>query len=256
MNLRKAVLSFGIVLSLSSQAHGATVSLLDKFDDGNIATNTGPGGIGSGFTTSYIDCLTGAGVTSSEASGIATIGGASCVHWMQSNDAIDPTGTTMIWSLEKTTEDALLGWVQAGKDACCEPGIYLTIRPNGVFFDLVSYQTTPGFQWQGRYLAIPAGSTAAGAVYPGYPIYSPGSGPMTATVSISASGWAVSIHGSGVDIEQSGSYSSCLYPVGGQCITLSDVMSSPGVNGTLRPVAGGGRENQSIQYSTVVVISD
>lgn len=256
MNLRKTVLSFGILLSLSNLAHGATVSLLDQFDDGDVATNTGSGGVGSGFSTAFVDCGSGMGVTSSEASGKATVSGASCVHWMQSNDGIDPTGTTMVWTLDNIKESAIVGWVQAGKDACCGPGIYLTIEPNRVVFDFVSYTAIPGFQWEGRYFDIPAGSTATGAVYPGYTRYSPGSGPMTAIVKIDASGWQVSIHGSGIDVEKSGTYTSCPNPANGQCITLADVMGSPGVNGTLRPVGGGGRENQSVDFGLALVISD
>lgn len=255
MNLRKAVLSFGILLSLSSQAYGATVSLLDQFDDGNLATNTGLGGIGNGFTTAYVDCGSGMGVTGSESDGKATIDGASCVHWMQSNDGIDPTGTTMIWSIDSlpssTSQGATIGWVQAGKDACCETGIYLTIEGHRVTLDMQAKTGNDPYQANGRYFEILAGSTTTDEVYPGY-----GSGPLTAILSLDATGWQVSIHGSGVAIEKSGNYSSCLAPSSGQCIGLADVLAFSGVNGALRPVAGSFRENLSANFGSVLVISN
>ncbi|HEV7787175.1 MAG TPA: hypothetical protein VGQ28_17675, partial [Thermoanaerobaculia bacterium] len=84
---RASILALLLALS-TTHAYGATVSLLDHFDDGNIATNTGLGGIGTGFTSSYVDCGSGLGVSASESDGNATVTGASCVHWMQSKDAI------------------------------------------------------------------------------------------------------------------------------------------------------------------------
>ena len=253
--LRKTALLFGIFISLSSLAHGATVSLLDQFDDGNIATNTGLGGIGSGFTTSYVDCGSGMGVSASESNGNATVSGASCVHWMQSNDAIDPTGTTMIWFIDNlpstTSQGAYVGWVQAGKDACCETGIYLAIEGHRVTFDLQAKTGSDPFQWQGRYFEILAGSTTPGEVYPGY-----SAGPLTAIISLDATGWQISIHGEGVEIVKSGTYSSCPNPSSGQCISLTDVLTYPGVNGTLRPVAGAFRENESAELESVLVTSN
>ena len=252
--LRKTALLFGIFISLSSLAHGATVSLLDQFDDGNIATNTGLGGIGSGFTTSYVDCGTGMGVSASELDGKVDVSGASCVHWIQSNDAIDPTGTTMIWYIDSlpntTSQGALVGWVQAGKDACCETGIYLTIEGHRVTFDMTAKSGNDPFQWEGRYFEIPAGSTTPGEVFPGYT-----AGPLTAIISLDATGWQISIHGEDVEIAKSGTYSSCPNPSNGQCISLADVLTYPGVNGTLHPVAGGGREHQSVELESVLVIS-
>jgi hypothetical protein len=253
--LHKAVVSFGIFLSLSSLAHGATVSLLDHFDDGNLATNTGLGGMGSGFTTSWIDCDPGTGVSSSEFDGKARIGGTSCVHWMQSNDGIDPTNTTLIWSVASrpsaTSQGVMVGWVQAGKDACCETGIYLSIEGHRVTFDLQAKSSSDPFQGEGRYFEIAAGSTSPGEVYAGY-----GSGPLTAIIALDATGWQVSIHGAGVDIVKSGSYSSCPNPSGGHCISLADVMAYSGVNGTLRPVAGAFRQDQSADFDSVLVLSN
>lgn len=251
--LRKTGLLFGIFISLSSLAHGATVSLLDHFDDGNIATNTGLGGIGSGFTTSYVDCATGTGVSASESNGNATVSGASCVHWMQSNDSIDPTDTTMIWSVTNrpsaTSTGVFVGWTQAGKDACCDTGIVLAIEGHRVTFGL---QTgNGGFQPQGRYFEILAGSTTTNEVYDGYT-----SAPLTATISVSSTDWAVSLIGDGVDIHKSGTYSSCPNPVGGQCISLNDVLTYTGVNGELRPFGGAFREYDSGTFDSVLVISN
>jgi len=246
--------TLALLLALSTaHAYGATVPLVDRFDDGNIATNTGLGGIGSGFTTSYVDCGTGVGVSASESNGKVSVNGASCVHWIQSNDAIDPTGTTMSWfidSLPNTeSQGALVGWVQAGQDACCETGIYLTIEGHRVVFDITAKSGDDPFQWQGRYFDIPAGSTTPGEVYPGY-----SSGPLTAIISLSATGWQVSIQGQGVNIAKSGTYASCPNPdENGHCISLTDVLTYPGVNGTLRAVAGGGRENQGIEFESVLV---
>jgi hypothetical protein len=252
--LRKVALLFSISVSLSSLAHGATVSLLDHFDDGNIATNTGLGGVGSGFTTSYVDCGSGMGASASESNGNATVSGASCVHWLQSNDAIDPTRTTMTWSVTSrpstTSQGVLVGWVQAGKDACCETGVYLTIEGHRVTLDLQAKSGGDPFQWQGRYFEILAGSTTPNEVYDGY-----SSAPLTATLSLSSTGWEVRIIGAGVDIHKSGTYSSCPNPVGGQCISLTDILTYPGVNGTLRAVAGGGRENETIKLDSVLVTS-
>jgi len=243
---------FLLALSIS-QAHAATVSLLDLFDDGNIATNTGLGGIGGGFTTSYVDCGSGMGVSAGEANGNATVSGASCVHWMQSNDAIDPTGTTMIWSVTNrpsaTSTGVFVGWTQAGKDACCDTGIVLAIEGHRVTFGLQTGNA--GFQPQGRYVEIFAGSTTANEVYDGYT-----SAPLTAIISISSTGWAFSLVGAGVDIHKSGSYSSCPNPVGGQCITLNDVLTYTGVNGELRPFGGAFREYGSATFDSVLVISN
>ncbi len=255
MNIvRKTALLFGIFISLSSLAHGATVSLLDQFDDGSIATNTGLGGVGSGFTTSYVDCGTGTGASASESNGNATVSGASCVHWLQSNDAIDPTGTTMIWSITSrpstTSQGVLVGWVQAGKDACCETGVYLTIEGHRVTFDMTAKSGNDPFQWEGRYFEIPAGSTTAGEVFPGY-----SSGSLTAIIALDATGWQVSIQGDGVDITKSGTYASCPNPVNGQCISLTDILTYSGVNGELRAVAGGGREYENITFDSVLVTS-
>ncbi len=74
--------------------------------------------------------------------------------------------------------------------------------------------------------------------------------------SLDATGWQVSIQGEGVDIVKSGTYASCPYPVDGQCISLADVLTYPGVNGTLRPVAGAFRENLSAEFGSVLVISN
>jgi|GEM_PF-2823018 len=242
---------FLLALSIS-QAHAATVSLLDHFDDGNIATNTGLGGIGSGFTTSYVDCGSGMGVSASEANGNATVSGASCVHWMQSNDAIDPTDTTMVWSITSrpsaTSTGVMVGWTQAGKDACCDTGIVLAVEGHRVTFGV---QTGNAWQPQSRFFEILAGSTTPNEVYDGYT-----SAPLTAIISISSAGWSVSLVGAGVDIHKSGSYSSCPNPVGGQCVSLSDVLTYPGVNGTLRPFGGAFRENDSATFDSVLVISN
>jgi hypothetical protein len=251
--LRKAALIFGIFVSLSSLAHGATVSLLDLFDDGNLATNTG--GVGSGFTTDWIDCGTGTGVSASEADGRSSVTGASCVHWIQSKDGIDPTDTTMVWSITNrpggTSQGVLVGWVQAGKDACCETGVYLGIEGHRVTLDIQAKSNNDPFQAHGRYFEILAGSTATGEVFPGYT-----TGPLTAIISLDATGWQISIHGDGVAIDKSGTYASCPNPSNGQCVSLSDVMSYPGVNGTLRPVAGSFRENESAEFDSVLVISN
>jgi hypothetical protein len=241
-------------LSLSSLAHADTVVLLDQFDDGNLATNTGLGAVGYGFTTDWIDCGTGSGVTGSEADDLAVIDGASCVHFMQSNDPIDPTRTTMIWTIEKLPADpaqgVLVGWVQDGKDACCETGIYLGIEGHRVVLDFQAKSGADPFQWQGRYFDIPAGSTATNEVFPGGV-----AGPVTAILSVDEYGWRVSIHGSGIDIFKAGSYSSCPNPdpVSGQCISLNDVLTYPGVNGVLHAVAGAYREHQSAEFQSVVV---
>jgi len=249
---RKVALIFGVIGSLSGLAHADTISLLDHFDDGDIATNTGLGGVGTGFSTSYVDCGTGTGASASESDGLATVSGASCVHWLQSNDAIDPTHTTMSWWIRSrpstTSQGVLVGWVQAGKDACCETGVYLTIEGHRVTLDMQAKSGGDPFQWQGRYFEILAGSTTPGEVFPGYT-----GGPLTAIISLDANIWRVTIHGDGVDIDKSGSYSSCLYPVSGQCIGLSDILAYPGVNGTLRAVGGGGREWESITFDSVLV---
>jgi hypothetical protein len=252
--LRASTLAFLLALS-ATHAHGATVSLLDQFDDGNLATNGGIGGVGNGFTTDWIDCGTGTGVSSSELDGKASVDGASCVHWMQSNDAIDPTGTTMIWSIDSlpstTSQGAYVGWVQAGQDACCETGIYLGIEGHRVTLDMQAKTGNDPYQAHGRYFEILAGSTTPGEVYPGY-----SAGPLTAILSLDATGWQVSIHGAGVEIVKSGTYSSCLTPSSGQCIGLSNVLAFPGVNGTLRPVAGAFREHESAEFGSVLVISN
>ena len=251
---RASTLALLLFALSTTHAHGATVSLLDQFDDGNIATNTGLGGVGSGFTTSYVDCGTGTGASASESNGNSTVTGASCVHWIQSNDAINPTQTTMIWSITSrpstTSQGVLVGWVQAGKDACCETGVYLTIEGHRVTLDLQAKSGGDPFQWQGRYFEILAGSTTTGEVFPGY-----SAGPLTAILSLNGTGWQVSIQGDGVDIAKSGTYSSCPNPVNDQCISLTDILTYPGVNGTLRAVAGGGREHESITFDSVLVTS-
>lgn len=253
---RASTLALLLVLS-TTHARGATVSLLDQFDDGNIATNTSLGGIGTGFTTAFIDCGSGWGVSASELNGKGTVTGGSCVHWLQSKDAIDPTGTTMIWSIDHVSEGAIVGWVQAGKDACCETGIYLTIEPTRLVFDLQAKTNTDPFQPEGRYFEILAGSTTPGEVYPGYPVYNPGSGPLTAIISIDATGWQVMLLGEGVQVVKSGTYASCPNPSpSGHCISLNDILTFPGVNGALRPVGGAGRENQSAEFGSVLVTSN
>jgi hypothetical protein len=145
----------------------------------------------------------------------------------------------------------LVGWVQAGKDACCETGIYLGIEGHRVTLDMQAKTSNDPYQAQGRYLEILAGSTTPGEVYPGY-----STGPLTAIISLDATGWQISIHGEGVEIVKSGTYSSCLTPLSGQCIGLTDVLTFPGVNGTLRPVAGAFRENESAELESVLVTSN
>lgn len=251
---RASILALLLVSLSTARAQGATVALLDHFDDGNLATNTGLGGIGNGFTTAWVDCGSGSGVSASEANGKVTVTGGSCVHWIESNDAINPTGTTMIWSIASLNQGAYIGWVQAGKDACCETGMYLSIEPHRVVFDMQAKGGDDPFQWQGRYFDIPAGSTTSGEVFPGY---TPGTdpGPLTAILSFDEAGWHVSIHGAGIEIVKSGNYFSCPYPSSGQCIGLGDILSYPGVNGTLRPVAGSFRENASADFDSVLVTS-
>jgi len=251
---RASTLAFLLLALSTTHAYGATVSLLDHFDDGNIATNTGLGGVGTGFSTSYVDCGTGTGASAGESDGLATVSGASCVHWLQSNDAIDPTHTTMSWWIRSrpstTSQGVLVGWVQAGKDACCETGVYLTIEGHRVTLDMQAKSGGDPFQWQGRYFEILAGSTTPGEVYTGY-----SAAPLTAIISLDATGWQISIQGDGVDIAKSGTYASCPNPVNGQCISLTDILTYPGVNGTLRAVGGGGRENESITFDSVLVTS-
>jgi hypothetical protein len=248
---RASILALLLALS-TTHAHGATVSLLDQFDDGNLASNSGLGGIGSGFTTDWVDCGTGSGVSASESNGNSTVSGASCVHWIQSNDSIDPTETTMIWSVTSrpagTSTGVMVGWTQAGQDACCDTGVVLAIEGHRVTFGL---QTGNAWQPQSRYFEILAGSTATNEVYDGYT-----SAPLTATISLSSTGWAVSLIGAGVDIHKSGTYSSCPNPVGSQCISLNDVLTFTGVNGELRPFGGAFRENDSSTFDSVLVISN
>jgi hypothetical protein len=242
-----------LVFALSiSPAHAATVSLLDLFDDGDLATNTGLGGVGSGFTSSFVDCGSGMGVSAGESDGNATVSGASCVHWVQSNDAIDPTDSTLIWSIKNrpsgTSTGVMVGWTQAGKDACCDTGIVLAIEGHRVTFGL---QTGNAWQPQSRFFEIAAGSTTAHEVYDGYT-----SAPLTATISVSSTGWEVRVIGEGVDIHKSGTYASCPNPVGGLCISLTDVLTYTGVNGVLHPFGGAFREHDASTFDSVLVISN
>jgi hypothetical protein len=117
----------------------------------------------------------------------------------------------------------MVGWTQAGKDACCDTGVILAIEGHRVTFGV---QTGNAWQPQSRFFEILAGSTTANVI------------------------------GDGVDIHKSGSYGSCPNPVGGQCVSLNDVLTYPGVNGELRPFGGAFRENDSATFDSVLVISN
>ncbi|HJQ27378.1 MAG TPA: protein kinase [Blastocatellia bacterium] len=228
-------------------ANGMAILLRDEFDDGDIGSNSAPGGVGSGFE---LRSIAGSGSVV-EAGGTATISGTATIKTLQSKDAFEPTGKTLTWVISKRSPVAAsgvtVGWVQANKAPCCDPSVELGIEGNRVVFDLQAKTYEEPFQPHGRYLDIPLGSTAANAIYT-----NPGS-PITASVYVDTTQWKIDVTGDGVDIHQSGDYVHCPKPVKGECISLNDVLVQPGVNRRMRAFAFALRENVSATFDSVVI---
>jgi Ca2+-binding RTX toxin-like protein len=241
------VLAVLAALLLPAGAAHAAVLLDDSFDDGDVATNTN--GTGSGFTPGSLGAAPGV----SETGGGVTVSGSAVVRWLESNDGFDPTGTTLTAEIADRDGTGFngvsIGWAQAGTDVCCETTIALEVSAGRTVLDLQAKTNSDGFQANGRYVNIADGNSVANAVYDG------SAEPIVASVYVDASGWAIDVIGPGVDVHQSGDYTSCLNPDAGDCVSLADVMAFPGVDGSLRPFLAVFREDASATFSHITVES-
>jgi PEP-CTERM motif len=187
--IRGMALAGVFAVALTPFAANATPLLYDNFSTGNLATSAGPGG---GFSVA-------SGDAAYESGGLAVVGGGSNTDEnIYSNQTFNPAGTTLTWVVNSRpiigAAGAMIGWDQSGIYACagCGPEIWLEARNDRLVFDVNGID---GFY---RYVGIGAGSSAPDAVYPG------GSGPVTLSMTLTATTWQIEAIGGGNDVVQSG----------------------------------------------------
>lgn len=232
----------------------------DKFNDGNIATNTG--GVGNGFFLNLCQGgggCPGVGGTVTEANGVATVSGSATIKAIVSQDPIDPTGTILRWDISgprptagrRRSGGVTVGWGPPTSVGCCTNGVFVEIREDRVRLDVdLGPLGNPSIS---QYFEILLGSTAHKA------LYTNNTSSVSAEIRLSNSGWRVRIKGKGVDIDQRGIFGgtvaagNCTQFNGGtgNCATLSQVVNAEG--GTLRALAAGFREGRVASFDRVRV---
>lgn len=194
--LSVAVLGGALVMSAAS-ANGANL-LDDQFDDGALGTNTT--GVGSGFT---LHQGLGTAATATESAGVATLSNSgSVVTTIQSNDTFNPTDLTLTWSINSAVNGGFngggVGWVeQGGIPFLGAPAVELDFRADRLTFDLID-----GAGNATRQVGIAHGSIADPNATYNWAFNSP----LLAEVTLSATGWAINVSGTGVSVNQTGLY--------------------------------------------------
>ena len=168
----------------------AVTLLFDDFNDGDLNTNTL--GIGSGFSSNN----QGNG-TATESGTFATIGrSGGFPAYIQSNDALDPLGTTMTWVVTSRLPDANftaaeVGWLANGStpSAGGNPQFRVELRNDRAQLHLGD--TTV--------VSISRGTSNADGSYDWN-----GSTPAIVTLGLDAAGYSLQVTGAGVNINATG----------------------------------------------------
>jgi hypothetical protein len=244
-------LGFGVafmaaVLCVTAHASATTV-LLDNFDDDVLGTNTGVGGVGTGFT--QFDGF-GVGGSATESGGTVTVAGngGSVVTSIQSNDTFDPTGLTATWAINSAVgggfNGAGFGWVSPTVIPGSPNSVAIEVRADRFTFDLLDGDDFT------RQVGIAFGSVAANAEY-NWDFASP----LLATLTLNATDWSLSVTGTGVSIIQSGLYTGFgtggFQVAGANAVTIGSILSESG--GNLAVHAASFREPGSAVFDYVQV---
>ncbi len=226
------------ILTIPQVLASGGVLLDDKFDDGDIATNTR--GIGNGFKLNWFDYWGGT-MSAVESDGQVTVSGSALSKAIVSNDAINPTGTTLTWvitdrpgGIPTWVPGVIVGWVKDG----AYPFTYcavLELRDDRVVFDI---DTLGNWEPAARYIQILRGSTTPNEVYTGDFV-----SPVTVSIYMDATNWRADVTGQGVDIHKSGTYN--------PGHSLNDLLAVSG--GTLRAEAAVGVWNDTGSFDSVLV---
>lgn len=236
---------------VSAEASAVTL-LQDNFDDGDLSTNTGLGGIGTGFTQ---HSHAGAGGTAVESGGTVNIkgNGASSVSSIQSDNIFNPAGLTLIWGINSAVQSGFsgvgMGWTALGTQPGGPNSVALEVRTDRLTFDLLA-----GGDFT-RQINIPIGSAAANAVYQ-WDFASP----LVATMTLNANDWSLSVVGTNVSINQSGLYSAFgpggSQIAGGTNVTLASILSNAGSDLATNAYAVSAAGDVVVDYVTITAVPE
>jgi hypothetical protein len=197
------------------------VLLRDGFDDGDIATNSGAEGIGSGFNLSDQPYGSISDKRASEHDGLVQIAGGSTAKQLSSKEPLDPTGTTLIavvasrdigQSADGGAHAVAIGWGLPQDILCCGVGLNLSSTEFRLSFDLLPQMN---FQDNNRYFVVFSGMASENAVYD--------SGPATdfiLSLYVDRTMWKIEALGNGMEVHQQGTYR--------PGVTLADVIAAAG----------------------------
>lgn len=246
--LSVAVLGGALVMSAAS-ANGAAL-LDDQFDDGALGTNTT--GVGTGFTLFQ---GFGSGGTAVESGGTVNLlgNGTNVVTHIQSNDTFDPTDLTLTWVITSATNSGFngagVGWVNPGDTpGGGVPAVELELRADRLTFDLLD-----GAGNFTRQVGVADGSVAANAAYDW-----DFSSPVVAEITLGATGWSLSVTGTGVSVIQSGLYTGFGtggFQVAGSTVTLGSILAASD-SGELATYATAIREPGNTVVESVTLVPE
>jgi hypothetical protein len=205
-----------------------TVLFRDAFDDGDLQTNSAPGGIGSGYLLTQLDITNNPGKQFSEADGVARISGSSTVKQLASQESFDPTGTTltmMLKSWQRERGGVGLGWILPSGFICCDTGVDLVMESNRMYFEVMPERYYPG---DDKYFELLKGMADDNATWEGWAEVD-----TILSISLEQDRWRVDMLGDGLEVRKQGTY----FPGA----TLADVLKIAG--GKLHPGVSIGQEN-------------
>ena len=243
----------GVMVMGVSSASGASL-LDDQFDDGALGTNTT--GVGTGFTVFQ---GLGSGGTAVESGGVVDLAsnGTNIITHIQSNDTFNPTDLTLTWVINSSAgstgfNGVGVGWIKPGETPFITlPGVELDLRADRLTFDL-----SDGGSGQTRQVGLAIGSVAD----PNATFNLDFNSTIVAEITLSATGWALNVTGTGVSVMQSGLYTDL--GVGGleygatadARVTLADVLA--GADSDLSTFASVVREPGGAKIESVTLVPE
>ena len=243
----------GVMVMGVSSASGASL-LDDQFDDGVLGTNTT--GVGTGFTVFQ---GFGSGGTAVESGGVVDLAsnGTNIITHIQSNDTFNPTDLTLTWVINSSAgstgfNGVGVGWIKPGETPFITlPGVELDLRADRLTFDL-----SDGGSGQTRQVGLAIGSVADPNATYNWDFNST----IVAEITLSATGWALNVTGTGVSVMQSGLYTDL--GVGGleygatadARVTLADVLA--GADSDLSTFASVVREPGGAEIESVTLVPE
>lgn len=216
----------------------------DAFDDGDYRTNRAPGGIGSGFHLLDLPDGTFSDVLATEAGDRLILDGQSVLKQLTSNDAIDPTGTTLTWVVTRRPSGLAtaagvnaiaVGWTRAGEILCCGIDTSVVLTDDRMVYDILPTTT---FQPNYRYINIALGSELENATYDNI-MHSD----LIISLYLDRTHWKVDVLSPGIEVHQQGGYR--------PGVSLDDVLAKTG--GTMQLAAAIGRQGATGVLDSVIV---